>query len=162
MSRVEWRRELEVDASINSPPSASASVASLLAKIQSEQVSTTTDTYVALARRRAARAHVMETVHHLEVISAHTHGKISATPLRCTYLGRAHAGLRVNFFFACADISIHPLRDFHERGQSKKPTQGAINALRHNVLAVRRGDREMLPLTRHVVLLLLLLSLLST
>lgn len=107
LSRVEWRRELEVDASVNSLPSASASVASLLAKIQSEEVSTTTDTYVALARPRAARAHVMVTIHHLEVISAHIHGKINATPLRCTYLGRAHAGLRVNLFFACVDISIH-------------------------------------------------------
>ena len=104
----------------------------------------------------------MQTVHHLEVISAHIHRKIAARPRRCTYLRRGHAGLGIKFFFACADISTHPLRDLDERGESMKPSGRAISALRRNVLVVRRGERMGISLTARHVVLLLLLSLLST
>lgn len=77
-------------------------------------------------------------------------------PRRCAYLGWAFARLQIDMFDRCSKISTHPLRDLHERGQSMKPTRGAISALRHNVLVVHRGERKRISLTRHVVLLLLL------
>jgi len=77
-------------------------------------------------------------------------------PRRCAYLRWAFARLQTDMFDSCSKISTHPLRDLHERGQSMKPTRGAISALRHNVLVVHRGERKRISLTRHVVLLLLL------
>jgi hypothetical protein len=71
---------------------------------------------------------------HLEVISAHIHEESLRHRGDATYLWRAHARLRVDFFFAaCSDISTHPLRALRERGRSMKPSGGAIKTLRHNV-----------------------------
>jgi hypothetical protein len=95
-------------------------------------------------------------VFHLKVVSAHVQRKAATMPRRCAYLRWAFARLQIDMFDSCSKISTHPLRDLHERGQSMKPTRGAISALRHNVLVVHRGERKRISLTRHVVLLLLL------
>lgn len=77
----------------------------------------------------------------LELISASIHGKIAATPRRCTYLGRAEPGDRVGVFDCCSNISTHPLGDLRHREQSMKPSRSANSRLHHNVLesAEERG-----------------------
>jgi hypothetical protein len=97
----------------------------------------------------AALAHSVLAVLHLEVISAHIHEKVAATPRRCTYLRRALARLQIDMFDSCSTISTHPLRDLDERGESMKPSRGVISAPRNNVLGARRRERERIPLTSH-------------
>ena len=98
----------------------------------------------------------------IDYASISTYGsKERVRPLSCTYLVAAVVVVVVVVVGGggCSSISTHPLRDLHERGQSMKPTRGAVSALRHIVLAVRQGEKERISLTRHVVLLLLLLLL---